>query len=395
MTTASTPDSTDQPPHRYTGVLANEIELDWQEKWEAEGTFHTPNPTGDLAEGFDPAAPKLYVLDMFPYPSGAGLHIGHPAGYTGTDAYTRYKRMCGYNVLYSMGFDAFGLPAEQYAVQTGQHPRITTENNVANMRRQLRRLGYAHDERRSPSTTDVEFYKWTQWMFLKIFNAWFDSDSQTAKPISELEAAFASGTRPTPEGTAPWSELSEVERRRLIDNHRLAYRAKVPVNWCPGLGTVLANEEVTPDGRSERGNFPVYRRDLEQWMMRITSYADRLIDDLSILDWPESIKLMQRNWIGRSEGAEVHFAVADSDVTISVFTTRPDTLFGASYVVVAPEHKIVDQLVAKSWPAGTLPQWTAGAASPAEAVQTYRESAARQSEAERTNDEREKTGVFT
>jgi leucyl-tRNA synthetase len=387
------------PAHRYTAGLAAEIETAWQDRWESEGTFQAPNPTGPLAEGFDHVAglPKLYVLDMFPYPSGAGLHVGHPLGYIGTDVYARYKRMTGHNVVHAMGYDAFGLPAEQYAVQTGQHPRVTTDANVANMRRQLRRLGLGHDPRRSVATTDVGFYRWTQWIFLQIFGAWYDREADRARPIAELEAELAAGTREPDPGTnlsgRPWAQLDDVERRRVIDAHRLAYLHEAPVNWCPGLGTVLANEEVTPDGRSERGNFPVFRRPLKQWMMRITAFADRLLSDLDLLDWTDSIKLMQRNWIGRSEGAEVRFPTERGD--IAVFTTRPDTLFGATYMVLAPEHPLVDELVADAWPEGVDPRWTGGAGAPREAVEAYRAQASRKSELDRQADDREKTGVFT
>ena len=278
---------------------------------------------------------------MFPYPSGAGLHVGHPLGFIGTDVLGRYLRMTGHNVLHAMGFDAFGLPAEQYAVQTGTHPRTTTEANVTRYKAQLRRLGLAHDERRSVATTDVDFYRWTQWIFLRIYGSFYDEEQRRARPIEELEAEFAAGVRPTPDGR-PWPELSEVEQRVVIDSFRLAYVSEAPVNWCPGLGTVLANEEVTADGRSERGNFPVFRRSLKQWMMRITAYADRLVADLDRLDWPDSVKAMQRNWIGRSEGARVRFDVVGAPAGIEVFTTRPDTLFGATYMVLAPEHPLVD-----------------------------------------------------
>jgi leucyl-tRNA synthetase len=386
------------PPHRYTAALAAQIEVAWQDRWQAEGTFHAPNPTGPLSDGFDRLAgrPKVYVLDMFPYPSGAGLHVGHPLGFIGTDVYARFKRMSGHNVMHTMGYDAFGLPAEQYAVQTGTHPRVTTEANIAIISAQLRRLGLAHDDRRSVATTDVAFYRWTQWIFLQIFNSWYDTEAERARPIADLETELDAGTREPAEGTspsgAPWSELDEIERRKVVDAHRLAYVHEAPVNWCPGLGTVLANEEVTADGRSERGNFPVFRRPLKQWMMRITAYADRLIADLDGLDWPESIKLMQRNWIGRSEGAEVRFATAADPIT--VFTTRPDTLFGATYMVLAPEHPLVDALVADAWPDGVDARWTSGAATPAAAVAAYRRQAARKSEVDRQSEGRDKTGVF-
>src|SRR3954449_7106906 len=341
------------PPFRYTAAMANEIEPRWQEYWSQQGTFFAPNPVGDLADPGHPraGAPKLHVQDMFPYPSGAGLHVGHPLGYIGTDCYTRYKRMAGFNVLHPMGFDAFGLPAEQYAVQTGTHPRITTEANVERYRGQLRRLGLAYDERRSFSTTDPEYYRWTQWIFLQVFNSWFDPADAKAKPIEILVGQFEAGARETPDGR-PWAELSDVERRQVINDYRLAYVSEAPVNWCPGLGTVLANEEVTPDGRSERGNFPVFQRSLKQWMMRIPRYGDRLVDDLDTLDWPEPVKLMQRNWIGRSQGAHVDFPV-EGDAVISVFTTRPDTLFGATYMVLAPEHALVERIVPMRWPEGT------------------------------------------
>ena len=383
----------DVPPFRYTAAMANQIEARWQDHWEEHGTFHAPNPTGPLADPDHPraGAPKLLVMDMFPYPSGEGLHVGHPLGYIGTDCYTRYARMAGYNVLHPMGFDAFGLPAEQYAVETGTHPRKTTEENIGRYRRQLRRLGLAYDNRRSFATTDPDYYRWTQWIFLQIFHSWFDPRLGRARPIADLVDEFETGRRATPDGRA-WGELSEVERRRVIDDHRLAYLAEAPVNWCPGLGTVLANEEVTAEGRSERGNFPVYTRTLKQWMMRITAYADRLLADLDTLDWPEPIKLMQRNWIGRSTGATIDFGTAAGP--LRVFTTRPDTVFGATYMVAAPEHELVDALVPGAWPEGTKPAWTGGHANPAEAVAAYRAAIAGLTDVERQADVRAKTGVF-
>ena len=383
----------DIPPYRYTAELAGEIETRWQDFWEEHGTFHAPNPVGPLADPGHPRAnaDKLYVIDMFPYPSGSGLHVGHPLGYIGTDCFTRYHRMVGHNVLHPMGFDAFGLPAEQYAVQTGTHPRKTTEENVDRYRAQLRRLGLAYDSRRSFATTDVAYYRWTQWIFLQIFNSWYDPAARRARPIAELIAQFAAGERPVPGGRS-WAELTGVEQREIVDGHRLAYVSHAPVNWCPGLGTVLANEEITADGRSERGNFPVFKRNLKQWMMRITAYADRLLDDLDVLDWPEPIKLMQRNWIGRSTGAHIDFPFGDR--TIRVFTTRPDTVFGATYMVLAPEHELVDGAVPAAWPEGTKPAWTGGHANPAEAVAAYRAFAAKETEAERTAEHRQKTGVF-
>ncbi|SHE62642.1 leucine--tRNA ligase [Streptoalloteichus hindustanus] len=385
------------PAFRYTAELAARVERRWQDLWDERGTFHAPNPSGELADPEHPAAgEKLFLMDMFPYPSGAGLHVGHPLGYIGTDVLGRYKRMTGRNVLHALGFDAFGLPAEQYAVQTGTHPRTTTETNMARYRAQLRQLGLAHDPRRTFATTDVEYYRWTQWIFLKIYDSWYDAEANRARPIAELVRRYETGERPTPDGR-PWSELAADERRRLVDSHRLAYLSEEPVNWCPGLGTVLANEEVTADGRSERGNFPVFRRNLRQWMMRITAYADRLVDDLDRMDWPEPVKAMQRNWIGRSYGARVRFPVGTAtggEAGVEVFTTRPDTLFGATYLVLAPEHPLVDQLVTAEWPAGVDVRWTDGAATPREAVAGYRRAVSTKSEMDR-QESREKTGVFT
>ena len=384
-----------EPSYRYTAKLAGEIEAHWQDHWETEGTFHAPNPAGPWAEPekIDSRGEKLFVLDMFPYPSGAGLHVGHPLGYIATDTFARFNRMKGRNVLHALGYDAFGLPAEQYAVQSGQHPRVTTEHNIAIMRRQLRRLGLAHDPRRSVATVDVEFYRWTQWIFLQIFNAWFDEAANKARHIDELVEEFASGKRPTPSGR-PWEELPAQERRQIIDSHRLAYLSEAPVNWCPGLGTVLANEEVTNEGRSEIGNFPVFKRNMSQWMLRITAYAERLLADLDKLDWPDKVKAMQRNWIGRSEGARVFFTEAASGERIEVFTTRPDTLFGATFMVLAPEHHLADG-AASEWPEGTDPAWTGGHASPAEAVAAYRAEVERRTDADRSGDDKEKTGLFT
>ncbi|MFE6745622.1 leucine--tRNA ligase [Kitasatospora purpeofusca] len=393
-TPASGAADTATAPFRYSAALAAEIESRWQDIWEKEGTFHAPNPAGDLA---DPAAdvaakPHSFIMDMFPYPSGAGLHVGHPLGYIATDVFARYQRMNGYNVLHTLGYDSFGLPAEQYAVQTGTHPRVSTEANIANMRHQLRRLGLGHDPRRSIATIDPEYYRWTQWIFLQIFNSWYDEQAHRARPIAELVAEFADGTREVP-GGRDWAALSGAEREEVLGDYRLAYAKEVPVNWCPGLGTVLSNEEVTADGRSERGNFPVFKSNLRQWMMRITAYSDRLISDLDLLDWPEAIKLQQRNWIGRSEGARVDFAVGERKIT--VFTTRPDTLFGATYMVLAPEHDLVDTVVPAAWPEGTPEAWTGGAATPAEAVTAYRAAAAAKSDVERQVEAKVKTGVFT
>ena len=379
---SDTPTSTSSEPavpaFRYTAALARAIEDRWHDRWDADHTYETPNPAGPLAEPDKVSGkPKLFVMDMFPYPSGDGLHVGHPLGYIGTDVFSRFKRMSGFNVLHTLGFDAFGLPAEQYAIRTGTHPRVRTEQNIANMRRQLRRLGLGHDQRRSIATTDERYYRWTQWIFLQIFNSWYDTTQAKARPVDELVAELAAGTRATPDGR-PWSALSALDQRKVVDDHRLVYVAETPVNWCPGMGTVLANEEVTADGRSDIGNFPVFRRTMRQWMMRITAYAERLIDDLDVLDWPEPIKLMQRNWIGRSEGAMVHFPSGAGDIT--VFTTRPDTLFGATFMVVAPEHPLVDAL--------TTPEQSS-------AIAAYRAEAARKSDRARQEDAHDKTGVFT
>ena len=333
----------------------DQFESKWQERWSGNKAFRMPGP-GD--EGFDPDAPKFYALDMFPYPSGAGLHVGHPEGYTATDIITRYKRKCGFNVLHPMGWDAFGLPAEEHARKTGEHPRINTQNNIDNFRRQLKMLGFCYDWDREVNTTDPNYVKWTQWIFLQIYNSYFDKTEQKARPVSELEAKG-------------WT-------RDQIDEVRLAYVAEAPVNWCPSLGTVLANEEVAE--WEEKGHV-VERRPLQQWMLRITAYAQRLIDELDELDWPEGIKLLQRNWIGRSEGSRVVFPLADKDEDgIEVFTTRPDTLFGATYMVLAPEHPLVDQITTEEQ---------------RETVAAYRKTCATKSEMERGELNKAKTGVAT
>lgn len=416
--TAAAPSAQDEPRFRYTPALAQEIELRWQDRWEEQGTFRAANPSGPLAgPGGARATGEPYVImDMFPYPSGAGLHVGHPLGYIATDVTGRFRRMCGNNVLHALGYDAFGLPAEQYAVQTGQHPRVTTEANMATMRRQLRRLGLAHDPRRTFATIDPEYVRWTQWIFLQIFDSWYDAEAARpdggrgrARRIAELEAELAAGARAVPgrEGDnangAVWAGMSREEQRDVLDAQRLAYVDSSPVNWCPGLGTVLANEEVTSDGRSERGNYPVFQRNLRQWKMRITAYADRLTDDLELIDWPDKVKAMQRNWIGRSTGAKVRFHTLGADATtdpagagsqIEVFTTRPDTLFGATFMVVAPEHPLLDEVPA-AWPDGTRDTWTGGNATPIEAVAAYRKESSAKSAVERQADAGKKTGVFT
>lgn len=363
------------------------IEPKWQAYWADRRTFRTPDP-GE--PGFDDRRPKRYVLDMFPYPSGKGLHIGHPLGYIATDIVARYYRMRGDNVLHPMGFDAFGLPAEQYAVEHNVHPRITVERNIQTMVGQLKLLGLSYDWDRVIQTIDPDYYKWTQWIFLQLYDSWFDPAAGRARPVADLAADLAAGrwhvaaggtlTPPGAPDARPWADLDPAGRRAAIDGRRLAYLAEVPVNWCPALGTVLANEEVTSEGRSERGNHPVYRRPLRQWMLRITAYADRLIADLDGVDWPDAIKLMQRNWIGRSTGARVDFAVEGSDAVIPVFTTRPDTIFGATYMVLAPEHPLVDRL--------TAPDRRAD-------VDAYRAAAAARTDLERQAEAKVKTGAFT
>ena len=329
----------------------DQFESKWQSHWAKNKTFRTPGP-GE--EGFDASKPKYYILDMFPYPSGEGLHVGHPEGYTATDIVGRYKRMNGFNVLHPMGWDAFGLPAEQYAIKTGQHPRITTEANTNNFRRQLQELGFGYDWDREVNTTDPKYVRWTQWIFLQLYNSYFCDEDQKAKPVSELEAKG-------------WNQDQ-------IDDVRLAFIHEAPVNWSPSMGTVLANEEVQE--WKDKGE-TVERRPLRQWMLRITKYAQRLIDELESLDWPESIKALQRNWIGRSEGAEVVFDVEGNDVT--VFTTRPDTLFGATYMVLAPEHPLVAEITSTDQK---------------EAVDSYVAACASKSDMERGLD-KEKTGVDT
>ena len=473
----------DETPHRYTARSANEIELRWQDRWAREGTFRQPNP-GE--PGFDAARPKRYVLDMFPYPSGAGLHVGHPEGYTATDIFSRYWRMRGCNVLHPMGWDAFGLPAEQYAVQTGVHPSVTTRKAIDTFRRQLSRFGFSYDWSREFGTIDPGYYRWTQWIWLQAYHAWFDPDLGKARPIAELAERMArkDAAIPTGAGTRKWSQCPEVERKRWLDGKRLAYIGEQTVNWCPKLGTVLANEEVI-DGRSERGGHPVLRLPLRQWMFRITAFADRLIEDLRLVDWPASTRTMQEEWIGRSEGAEIRFELlrepdaparprwtvtlarieealsggdaeflemvaakareqggsavevtlggrrvgsreigmlltlsgrvrpnggrvhvvdADEDVRemlaiakvdsllldggvrdeLAVFTTRPDTLFGATYMVVAPEHPLVERLLANP-----------AAATDVTALRAYVELARNRSDVDRQADAKVKTGVFT
>ena len=360
-----------------------QFEARWQHQWDSQQTFRAWNPGDALpvghpftvrhgADALSPAkvasgqAPgKFYILDMFPYPSGAGLHVGHPEGYTATDILARFRRSQGKNVLHPMGWDSFGLPAEQYAVKTGQHPRVTTEANIANFTRQIRSLGFSYDWSREVATTDPEYFKWTQWIFLQIYNSWFNPATNKAEPISTLTYAADCDT--------------EDKKRAYRDSKRLAFVSEAPVNWCPELGTVLANEEVI-DGKSEVGGFPVIRKPMRQWMLRITAFAEKLLADLDTIDWSDSLKEMQRNWIGKSEGAEVDFQVDGHAAKIRVFTTRPDTLFGATYMVLSPEHKLVGQI--------TTPEQAA-------AVKQYQEFAATKSDLERTELAKEKTGVWT
>jgi leucyl-tRNA synthetase len=365
QTSSSQPASpSNDTPHRYTAGLANDLEVKWQQRWATENTFTTPNPG---QPGFDASRPKFYCLDMFPYPSGSGLHVGHPEGYTATDIISRYKRMKGFNVLHPMGWDAFGLPAEQYAIQTGVHPAITTKKAIENFRRQLQRFGFSYDWSREFGTIDPAYYKWTQWIFLKLYDAWFDPETKKARPINELIARETKAGR--------WAGLSQAEQRRFLDDHRLVYLGETTVNWCPKLGTVLANDEVI-DGRSERGGHPVLRKPMKQWMFRITAYADRLLDGLAGLDWPSSTKAMQTEWIGRSEGAEIAFEVVGRPERLTVFTTRPDTLFGATYMVVAPEHPLVASIISDP------------------AVKAYVDRAKNLSDIERMENKK-KTGVFS
>ncbi len=351
----------------------NRVEKKWQDFWLSHKTFRAVDaPPAVKNIEPDPALPlekrpKYYVLDMFPYPSGAGLHVGHPEGYTASDIVSRYKRMKGYNVLHPIGWDAFGLPAEQYAVQTGTHPAVTTQNNIANMRRQIQSLGFSYDWDRQVDTTDVSYCKWTQWIFLQFYNCWFDDKLQKARPISEL---------PIPDEIKAKGEKAVA---KFIDDNRLAYESHAPVNWCPALGTVLANEEVV-GGVSERGGHPVIRKPMRQWMLRITKYAQRLLDGLEGLDWSDSIKKLQLDWIGKSVGAEVDFQIAGCGEKLRIFTTRPDTLFGATYMVMSPEHPLVDAITT---------------ADCKQAVAQYKQMASRKSDLDRTDLAKDKTGQFT
>jgi leucyl-tRNA synthetase len=355
------------------------IEPKWQQFWDEQQISRAFNPNEDIPANHSFAKrhnlsgkvaaaqlpPKFYILDMFPYPSGAGLHVGHPEGYTATDILARYKRALGFNVLHPMGWDAFGLPAEQYAIKTGQHPRKTTEANVANFTKQIKSLGFSYDWSRELATTDPGYFKWTQWIFLKLYNSWFNPEMNKAEPIETLKY--------------PAELKTEEQKRSYRDSKRLAYVSEQPVWWCEQLGTVLANEEVV-DGKSEVGGFPVVRKPMRQWMLRITAYTERLLQDLDTIEWSDSLKEMQRNWIGRSEGAKVEFRIQNSEFRITVFTTRPDTLFGATYMVLSPEHRLVEQITVSEQ---------------CKAIAKYKTEVAKKSDLERTELAKEKTGIFT
>ena len=357
-----------------------EIEQRWQQRWREQRTYQIQ---------IDPARPKYYVLDMFPYPSGAGLHVGHPLGYIASDIVARYKRLKDFNVLHPMGFDAFGLPAEQYAIQTGQHPALTTATNIERYKEQLGKIGFSFDWSREVQTAQPDFYRWTQWIFMQLFDSWYNTATDRAEPIAELvrefeqhgnEAVQAHCDEDTPTFTAEaWKAMSEAEQQRTLLHYRLTYLAYAEVNWCPGLGSVLANDEVK-DGFSERGGFPVERKRMKQWMMRITAYADRLLEGLEGIDWTESLKEMQRHWIGKSTGCELAFPVKDHDITLTAFTTRPDTIFGVTYLTLAPEHELVDQLSTDAQRAE---------------VQAYVVTARNRSERDRQADVKTVSGVFT
>ena len=358
------------------------IEAEWQRKWKERGTYKVE---------IDPSRPKYYVLDMFPYPSGAGLHVGHPLGYIASDIYSRYKRLCGFNVLHPMGYDAFGLPAEQYAIQTGQHPAITTEQNIARYREQLDKIGFSFDWDREVRTCDPEYYKWTQWAFLKMYDHYYCNDTQKARPISELVDAFAKHgseglnaacTAEQHFTAAEWNAMDEAEHERILQNYRLAFRADTMVNWCPQLGTVLANDEVK-DGLSVRGGYPVEQKRMKQWLLRVTAYAQRMLDGLDTLDWSESLKEIQRNWIGRSEGAQMFFDVEMPDGStrkLEIFTTRPDTVFGVTFMVIAPEHEWIGDLTTAEQKSD---------------VEAYIEQTKKRSERERIAETKRVSGVFT
>jgi len=358
-----------------------EIESKWQAFWAANHTFKAE---------IDNSKPKYYVLDMFPYPSGAGLHVGHPLGYIASDIYSRYKRLCGFNVLHPMGYDAFGLPAEQYAIQTGQHPAVTTEKNIARYREQMDRIGFSYDWSREVRTCDPEYYKWTQWAFLEMFGSWYDNNQQKARPIAELEAAFAEGGNAAvdaacgevePFTAEQWNSFDEKQKAAILMQYRIAYQGETAVNWCPALGTVLANDEVK-EGYSVRGGHPVEQKKMTQWQLRVSAYAGRLLDDLEDLDWTDSLKDMQRNWIGKSQGAEMVFKVSNGaqEYDMTIFTTRADTVFGVTFMVLAPESEWVEKLTTEEQK---------------EAVEAYLAMAKKKTERERMMEARKVTGVFS
>ncbi|MFA5196320.1 MAG: class I tRNA ligase family protein, partial [Bacteroidales bacterium] len=356
-----------------------DIEKKWREWWKQNEIYKTE---------IDHSKSKYYVLDMFPYPSGAGLHVGHPLGYIASDIFARYKRLCGYNVLHPMGYDAFGLPAEQYAIQTGQHPAVTTENNIKRYREQLDLLGFSFDWSREVRTSDPKYYKWTQWTFIKLFHSWYNKKTNRAEPIETLIAEFelqgsqdiqAACSEYEPFDAKKWKSFSESEKQDILMNFRLAYLADTMVNWCPALGTVLANDEVS-EGFSVRGGHPVIRKSMKQWLLRITAYAERLLEGLDKIDWSEALKEIQRNWIGRSEGAMIEFRIQNSEFRINVFTTRPDTIFGVTYITLAPEHEFVEQIVTDEY---------------REAINKYVTEAKNRSERERMADVKKISGQFT
>jgi len=358
-----------------------EIEKKWQKFWEENQTFKSQQPS-------ESSKSKYYVLDMFPYPSGAGLHVGHPLGYIASDIYARFKRHQGYNVLHPVGYDSFGLPAEQYAIQTGQHPAVTTEENINRYEQQLKKIGFSFDWSREIRTSDPAYYRWTQWIFIELFHSWYNKAADRAENISTLVAHFEKfGTENLDAVQSEelnftaeeWLNASEADKQDILLNYRMAYRAETTVNWCPALGTVLANDEVK-DGKSERGGYPVYQKKMMQWSMRITAYSDRLLRGLDGLDWSEAVKESQRNWIGKSEGALVKFGIKGSDDFIEVFTTRPDTIFGVSFVTLAPEHELVSKI--------TTPEQK-------EAVEAYIEATSKRSERDRMADVKTISGVFT
>ena len=358
-----------------------EIEAKWQAWWVEHQTYRTVEDT---------TRPKYYVLDMFPYPSGAGLHVGHPLGYIASDIFSRYKRHCGFNVLHPMGYDAFGLPAEQYAIQTGQHPEKTTTDNIARYRKQLDRIGFSYDWSREIRTCDPEYYKWTQWAFLKMFGCWYDNDAQKARPIEELESAFAQGgssavnaacTEHEAFTAEQWAGFDSLKKEEVLMNYRIAYRGETSVNWCPKLGTVLANDEVK-EGYSVRGGHPVEQKKMTQWQLRVSAYAGRLLDDLDALDWTDSLKDMQRNWIGRSQGCEMVFKTVNGseEFDVTIFTTRADTVFGVTFLVLAPESDWVEKLTSADRKAE---------------VEEYLSQVRKKTERERISQTRNVTGVFS